>query len=365
MYDFVIVGAGLFGATFAQLASAAGHKILVVDKNNHIGGNCFTELKNGFHIHKYGIHIFHTSSDKIWKYIQRFTEFNHFVNRPKVTYKKNVFSFPINLMTLNQIWGITTPQDARRKLDEVKIKCDNPRNLEEWILSQVGQELYEIFIYGYTKKQWMKDPKDLPSSIIRRIPIRLTWDDNYFDDTFQGIPKYGYTHMFENMLANVEVKLGIDFIQERECLSRLAKNIVYTGKIDEYFDYCYGDLEYRTLNFDEHSIDCVDLQGVAQMNHTDIAIPYTRSIEHRHFTFDLDSTKQTIVSYEYPDEYTRQKTPYYPINDQTNHDLYHRYLHLAKTSNVIFGGRLGSYKYYDMHQVIASAFHCWESKWIT
>ena len=357
MYDFLIVGAGLFGSVFANIAKEKGKKVLLIDKRDHIGGNCKTENVNGIHVHSYGPHIFHTSSDEIWNYINKFSKFNSFINRPKVSYKGSIYSFPINLMTLYQIWGVQTPEEARKKLEEVRVKNDDPRNLEEWILSQVGHDLYEKFIYGYTKKQWMKDPKDLPSFIIKRLPIRLTYDDNYYNDTYQGIPVKGYSEIFSNMLEGCDIEVGTDYFSNRDKFNSLAKSIVYTGKIDEFFNFSFGELEYRSLRFENEKINDIDYQGNAIINYTEEQVPYTRITEHKHFNPEsLHKNSHTVISKEFPIEWNRNETPYYPISNEENNRIYGMYKDLStKESNVIFGGRLSEYKYYDMHQVIGSA----------
>lgn len=352
-YDYLIVGAGLFGAVFAREMTQAGKKCLVIDTRSHIGGNVYTENIEGVEVHKYGAHIFHTSDKKIWNYVNQFAEFNHYINKPKVNYKDKIYSFPINLMTLYQIYGVKTPAEAEQKLEEVKVKCDDPQNLEEWILSQVGPEIYDIFIKGYTSKQWQKHPKDLPASIIKRLPIRLNYEENYFEDTYQGIPKEGYTKLVENMLEGIEVKLGINYFEQREYLDSIAQKVVYTGKIDEYFNYELGELEYRSLRFENKILEG-NYQGNAVFNYTDFDVAYTRVIEHKHFNFGKQPS--TVVTWEYPDDYDRSKTPYYPINDAKNNALYKQYEERALTlTNVIFGGRLAEYKYYDMHQIVGSA----------
>lgn len=358
MYDFLIVGSGLFGATFANQAVKAGKKCLVIDKRSHIAGNCYTRSELGIDVHVYGPHIFHTSNKTIWNFVNENTEFHQTRFKPKVSYKDRIFSFPINLMTLHQLWGVSTPEEAEAKLAEVRIPCENPRNLEEWTLSQVGREIYETFIYGYTKKQWMREPRDLPASIIKRIPIRKTYNDDYFDDEYQGVPSGGYTAMFESMLDGCDVGLEEDFFKKRDYWERSAKNIVYTGKIDEYFNYDFGELEYRTLDFD-HNVKSGDYQGCAVLNFTDEKIPHTRITEHKHF-YSRRSEKidKTVWTRETPSEWNRDKVPYYPIGDEKNLNIYRRYKEAAdRTENVIFGGRLSEYKYYDMHQVIGSALH--------
>lgn len=356
MYDYLIIGAGLFGSVFAHEARRKAKSVLVIDKRDHIGGNCYTERREGIDIHKYGPHIFHTSDEKIWKFVNQFTEFNSFTYRPKVNFNGKMFSFPINMMTLHQVWGVNTPDEARQKLEQVRIPCDNPRNLEEWILSQVGIELYETFIYGYTTKQWMRDPKDLPASIIKRLPIRLTYDDNYFNDTYQGIPRNGYTEVFRNLLQGCDMALGEDYFADRDRWNSMAKRIVYTGKIDEYFDYCHGELEYRSLRFESESQQG-DYQGIAVVNYTNRNVPYTRITEHKHFTPErLEKLTSTVYTKEYPIEWNRNEVPYYPIGDDRNNEIYRNYKETAESvSDVLFGGRLAEYKYYDMHQVIGSA----------
>ena len=355
-YDYLIVGAGLFGATFAREMADAGKKCLVVDKRPHIGGNVYSENRNGVDVHVYGAHIFHTSNDRIWEYVNRFATFNNYVNKPKVRFGDRIFSFPINLMTLHQLWGVMTPAEAEAKLEEVRIPCENPDNLEDWILSQVGREVYETFIRGYTMKQWQRDPRELPASIIKRLPIRMVFEENYFFDKYQGIPIEGYTKMVENMLEGIDVRTDVDYFADREELNALADRVVFTGKIDEYFDFCHGELEYRTLRFEHEELEG-DFQGNAVVNYTSPDVPFTRIVEHKHF---LPSTASklpnTIVTREYSDEYKRGKTPYYPINNDRNNTMYKKYAAMAKAEDgVIFGGRLSEYKYYDMHQVIGSA----------
>lgn len=351
-YDYIIVGSGLFGATFAYEAKKANKKVLVLEKRNHIGGNCYTEEINGINVHKYGPHIFHTNDKYIWDYVQQFAEFNNFILRTKVRHGNEIFSFPINLFTLYQLWGVSTPANAQKKLDSVKINIDDPQNLEEWILSQVGEEIYHKFIKGYTKKQWGQNPKSLPSSIIKRLPIRLTFDDNYFNDKYQGIPVGGYTQIFNKMLKDIEVS-NIDFFSDKEYFEKIAKKIVYTGKIDELFEYRHGKLDYRSLRFDHQIIDG-DFQGNAIINYTSENVPFTRITEHKHFEFKNSPT--SVISKEYPEIHNENNIPYYPINDEKNTYLYNKYSLDANTlDNYIFGGRLAKYKYFDMHQIIGSA----------
>ena len=356
MYDLLVIGAGLFGSVIANEAKRKNLSVAVLDKRTHVGGNCHTSDMGGIHVHDYGPHIFHTSDERIWQYVKQFAKFNNFTYRPKVRFRSNTFSFPINLMTLHQVWGVNSPQEAEEKLSRVRIPCDNPRNLEEWILAQIGRELYEIFIYGYTKKQWMKDPKDLPASIVKRIPIRLTYDDNYFNDTYQGIPVGGYTQIFNGLLDGCDIFLGEDYFSKKDYWESKAKKIVYTGRIDEYFSYCHGRLEYRTLQF-ENFKGGGDHQGNAVINYTEENIPHTRITEHKHFqTENTSKITHTIWTKETPVEWQETSVPYYPIGDTTNLQVYEKYkIMTSKTPNVLFGGRLSEYKYYDMHQVIGSA----------
>lgn len=351
-YDYLIVGAGLFGSTFAWRATQAGKRCIVIDKRDHIAGNCYTENQNGVNIHKYGPHIFHTSSESTWNHVNQFADFNNFSYRPKVDFNGEIYSFPINLMTLYQVYGVKTPEEARQMLASERVKIDNPQNLEEWCLSKVGVLLYETFIQGYTKKQWWRDPKDLPASIIKRIPIRLTYDDNYFNDRYQGIPISGYTPMFEKMLKKSDVHLNSEFFSY-EWHGR-ANRILYTGMIDEYYDYQFGELEYRGLRFETEWKDTSDWQGNAAINYTAEDVPYTRIIEHAHFQQQLPIS--TAITREYPTEYKKGDIPYYPVGDKKNLEIYAKYKELAdQEKNVIFGGRLANYIYADMHQIIPMA----------
>lgn len=355
MYDYLIVGCGLFGATFANQAKQKGKKSLIIDSRNHVGGNCYTENLEGINVHKYGPHIFHTNNEEIWNYVNKFATFNNFVNRPKVNFKNKIYSFPINLFTMYQLWGVNSPTEAQIKLDQVKVKIENPKNLEEWILSQVGEEIYHTFIYGYTKKQWGTEPKELDSFIIKRLPIRLNYNDNYYFDKYQGIPIGGYTKMIENMIQGIDVIPGEDYFKRRDYWSNKAKNLVFTGKIDEFYNYKYGTLGYRSLRFETERHAISDYQGVAQMNFTSESIPFTRIIEHKHFEFG--NQDYTYITKEYPDAWDFSKTPYYPINNDENSEIYNKYKKLNTYKNVIFGGRLAEYKYYDMHQIIGSAIN--------
>jgi len=353
-YDVLIVGCGFFGATLAQQLLENGYKVLMVDKRNHSAGNCYTHIQEGIPVHTYGAHIFHTDNPDIWHYVNRFATFNHYVNRPKVRYEDKLFSFPINLMTLYQLWNVKTPQEAQAKLEAAKIPFKNPANLEEWALSQVGEEIYTTFIKGYTQKQWGKPPSELPSFIIRRLPIRLTFDDNYFFDRFQGIPIGGYTPLIEAMTQGADIRLNTDYFAHKNELDALADQVIYTGPIDRYFSYEFGTLEYRSVRFDTQVLHQPDFQGNAVINYTHPEVPFTRIIEHKHFEFM--NSPSTVITYEYPQTWTPEKEPFYPVNDTLNTGLYQKYKEKAETlPNTWFGGRLAEYKYYDMHQVIASA----------
>jgi UDP-galactopyranose mutase len=353
MYDYLIIGSGLFGSVFAREMKNYGKSILVIDKRSHIGGNCYTENIEGINIHKYGPHIFHTSNKEIWEYVNRLVEFNNFKYRPKVNYKGNIYSFPINLLTLYQIYNVKTPSDAIKLFDANKIHIENLTNLEDWCLSNIGEELYNIFIRGYTKKQWGCDPRELPTSIIKRIPIRFNFDDSYYFDRYEGIPIGGYTQIFEKLLDGIEVRLNQDYFSNRDYFDSIADKIVYTGAIDRFYDYKFGKLDYRSLDFKTETLDIMDFQGTAGINYTEYEIPYTRIIEHKHFEFGNQS--HTIITKEYP---TLNGDPYYPINNQTNNQKYNKYKDLMNNeTNFIFGGRLADYKYYDMHQVIGSSLH--------
>lgn len=354
MYDVLIVGSGLFGAVFARQCLDAGKRVLVLERRAHIAGNCYTQNVDGIEQHVYGPHIFHTNSDKIWNYVQQFGRFNNFLNRPKVNYRGELYSFPINLFTLYQLFGVKTPAEARAQLESARVQIEDPKNLEEWALSQVGHAIYQMFIHGYTKKQWMRDPKELPAAIIKRLPIRLNFDDNYFTDRYQGIPENGYTALIKNMLDGATVELGVDYLQSRAAWDARAKNVVFTGCIDEFYGREYGQLDYRSLRFEtaRHAVE--DYQGVAVINYTDAQVPYTRVVEHKHFAWV--NTPYTYVTKEFPAELQEGCTPYYPINDDKNSALYAQYAALAKREiKYIFGGRLAEYRYYDMHQVIGSA----------
>ncbi len=358
-YDYLIVGSGLFGAVFAHEAKKVGKKCLVIDRRDHIGGNIYTEEVEGIQVHKYGAHIFHTSNDRIWKYIQQFGEFNRFTNAPVARYKDELYNLPFNMNTFNKMWGVITPEEAEAKLLEQRREAgiENPKNLEEQALSLIGKDVYEKLIKGYTEKQWGRKATELPAFIIKRLPVRLTYDNNYFNDSHQGIPKEGYTALVERMLEGTPVRLNTDFLENREELMELADKIIYTGMIDEYYHYCYGELEYRSLRFETEVLDMKNYQGNAVVNYTEYEIPYTRIIEHKHFAFGTQP--KTVITREYPADWKRGDEPYYPVNDEKNNNLYKKYRELSeKEDRVIFGGRLGMYKYFDMHNVIYEALQC-------
>ncbi|MBO7483129.1 MAG: UDP-galactopyranose mutase [Kiritimatiellae bacterium] len=354
-YDYLVVGAGLFGSVFAHEMAESGRRVLVVDRRRHIGGNCYTESVDGINVHLYGAHIFRTSRRDIWDYMCRFAEMNHFVNSPIANYHGKIYNLPFNMNTFNRIWGVVTPAEAKAKIDEQRTEVvGEPRNLEEQAISLVGRDVYEILIREYTEKQWGRPCSELPVSIIRRLPVRLIYDNNYFRDPYQGIPVGGYTAIIEKLLAGCDVRLGVDFLKERGELAGLAKRVLYTGAIDEYYGYELGALEYRSLRFDHKRMDTPNFQGVAVVNYTSLDEPYTRSIEHKHFEFGTQPT--TVVSYEYPSEWKPGIEPYYPINDAKNQALYGRYAEKAAADGtVVFGGRLGSYKYTDMQDTIIAA----------
>lgn len=359
MYDYLIVGAGLFGSVFACEATKKGKTCLVVDKRKHIGGNVYTENIKGINVHKYGAHIFHTSNKMIWDYIQQFATFNRYTNSPIAIYKDEVYNLPFNMNTFSKLWGIKTPQEAKEIIENQRKKSGiiNPSNLEEQAISLVGKDIYEKLIKGYTQKQWGKSCDKLPSFIINRLPVRFTYDNNYFNDLYQGIPVGGYTQIFEKMLASSDVRLNCDYLKHRDELNAIAKKIIYTGMIDEYFDYCYGELEYRSLRFDTEILNMDNFQGNAVVNYTDADVPYTRIIEHKHFEYGTQNS--TIITKEYPKTWKRGDEPFYPINNEKNNILYSKYLTLAKQEkNVVFGGRLGMYRYFDMHNIIERSLEC-------
>ena len=355
-YDYLVIGAGLYGAVFAHEATKAGKKCLVIDKRENIAGNIYTYESEGINVHKYGAHIFHTNNKQVWDYVNRFAEFNRYTNSPVANYKGEIYNLPFNMNTFNKMWGVTTPAEAKAKIEEQRAAThvDEPKNLEEQAISLVGTDIYEKLIKGYTAKQWGRDCKDLPSFIIKRLPVRFTYDNNYFNALYQGIPIGGYTKMVANMLDGVEVRLGVDYLENKAELDSLAEKVVYTGPIDAYFDYKLGALQYRSVRFETEVLDTDNYQGNAVVNYTDSETPYTRIIEHKHFEFGTQP--KTVISREYSNEWKPGDEPYYPVNDDKNSALYAEYKALAdKESNVIFGGRLGEYKYYDMDKVIEVA----------
>lgn len=354
-YDYLIVGAGLYGAVFAYEAMKNGKTCLVIDKRDHIAGNIYTENRSGINVHVYGAHIFHTSDKFVWNYIQRFAEFNRYTNSPVARYKNELYNLPFNMNTFSKMWGIATPDEAMAIINEQKAEIKGePKNLEEQAISLVGRDIYEKLVKCYTEKQWGRDCKELPAFIIKRLPVRMTYDNNYFNDSYQGIPMGGYTQIIERMLEGAEVRLGIDYLQDKENLNALADKVVYTGAVDAYFDFCYGNLEYRSVRFETEELETSNYQGNAVVNYTDGDTPFTRIIEHKHFEYGTQPT--TIISREYSAEWKPGDEPYYPVNDEKNGSLYAKYKELAeKEEGVIFGGRLGEYKYYDMDKVIVAA----------
>lgn len=359
MYDYLIVGAGLFGAVFAHEAYKKGRTCLVIDKRNNIGGNIYTESTEGINVHKYGAHIFHTSDKQIWDYVNRFAEFNNYINSPVAVYKDELYNLPFNMNTFSRMWNIRTPEQAKEIIASqiADLGITEPHNLEEQALSLVGRDVYEKLIKGYTEKQWGRDCKELPAFIIKRLPLRFVYDNNYFNDRYQGIPIGGYTAIIEKMLEGIEVRTGTDYFDFIRDNKNIARKTIFTGMIDEYYGYCYGPLQYRSVRFETEVLDCENYQGNAVVNYTDREVPYTRIIEHKHFEFGKQP--KTVISKEYSSEWKQGMEPYYPVNNEENNALYEKYRELAdKESNVIFGGRLGQYKYYDMDKVIAAALEC-------
>ena len=363
-YDYLVVGAGLFGAIFAYEAKRKGKKVLVVEKRPHIAGNIYTEVIEGIQVHKYGAHIFHTSNEKVWRYIQQFAKFNRYTNSPIARYKEELYNMPFNMNTFHALWGVITPKEAREKIEEEKREAGitEPKNLEEQAISLVGRTIYEKLVKGYTEKQWGQRADKLPSFIIKRLPVRFTYDNNYFNDFYQGIPIGGYTQIIEKMLQGIEVKLNCDFLEERSSLENIANKIIFTGPIDAYYHYQFGELEYRSLKFETEILEEQNYQGNAVVNYTEYEVPYTRIIEHKHFEFDTTSPK-TVITREYPEKWIQGKEPYYAINNEKNNALYQKYAEIAqKDDKVIFGGRLGQYKYFDMDKVIEEALNCVEKE---
>ncbi len=359
MYDYLIVGSGLFGSIFAFEARKKGYSCLVVEKRGHVGGNIYTKEVEGIQVHEYGAHIFHTGNKEVWEYIRQFAEFNRYTNSPIAYYKGEIYNMPFNMNTFNKMWGVVTPEQARKKIAEQieKYGVDEPKNLEEQAISLVGKDIYEKLVKGYTEKQWGRRATELPPEIIRRLPVRMTYDNNYFNDCYQGIPIGGYTQMIERMLDGIEVRLDTDYLEEKEELDNICHKIVYTGPIDAYYDYKYGELEYRSVRFETEVLDEENHQGNAVVNYSEYEVPYTRIIEHKHFEFGTQP--KTVVSKEYSAPWKRGDEPYYPVNNERNNLLYEKYASdAAREEKVIFGGRLGKYKYYDMHHIVAEALAC-------
>ena len=368
MYDYLVVGSGLYGAIFAYEANKKGKKVLVIDKREHVGGNIYTENKDGINVHKYGAHIFHTSNKEVWEYINQFAEFNRYTNSPVARYKDELYNMPFNMNTFNKLWGVVTPKEAKKKIEQEKREAGikEPKNLEEQAISLVGKTIYEKLVKGYTEKQWGQKATELPSFIIKRLPVRFIYDNNYFNNLYQGIPVGGYTKIIEKMLDGIEVRLNCDFFENRKELENMAEKIIFTGQIDKYYNYQFGELEYRSLRFETEELDEENYQGNAVVNYTEYEVPYTRIIEHKHFEYGASLGKmpegkaleKTIITKEYPDTWNKEKEPYYPINNERNNSLYEKYKQLADNdTKVIFGGRLGQYKYYDMDKVIEEALN--------
>lgn len=356
MYDYLIVGAGLFGSIFAYEAKKRGKICLVIDKRPHIGGNIYTKEVEGINVHEYGAHIFHTSNHEVWKYIQQFATFNRYTNSPIARYRDEIYNMPFNMNTFNKLWGVITPEQAKKKIEQ-QIKESGiiePKNLEEQAISLVGRDIYEKLVKGYTQKQWGRRCDELPSFIIKRLPVRFTYDNNYFNDLYQGIPIGGYTPIIEKMLEGIDIRLNCDYFSKRKELETIANKIVFTGMVDQYYDYCFGELEYRSLRFETEVLEIENYQGNAVVNYNEYEIPYTRIIEHKHFEYGKQ--EKTVITREYPATWKKGDEPYYPMNDEKNNCLYEKYKALAdKENKVIFGGRLGMYKYYDMHHIISEA----------
>lgn len=372
-YDYLIVGGGLYGSTFAYKARQNGKKCLVIDRRAHLGGNIYCEEVADINVHKYGAHIFHTSDKKIWDFVNSIVEFNRYTNSPVANYKGRLYNLPFNMNTFYQMWGVTTPESALSKIEEQKIEAVTwmknkgiavPRNLEEQALALIGRDMYETLVKGYTEKQWGRKCTELPAFIIRRIPVRFTFDNNYFNDPYQGIPKGGYNKLIDGLLSGIETKVNTDFLTNREYFKSIAETIVYTGPIDEYYDYCFGKLEYRTVSFEDEVLECSNYQGNAVINYTEREVPYTRVIEHKHFEMfgsDIGKCPRTVITREYSTEWKEGLEPYYPLNDERNTLLYKKYKELAENeSNIIFGGRLAEYKYYDMAPIIKAVFNYWK-----
>lgn len=362
MYDFLIVGSGLYGAILAYEVAKRGNRVLVIEKRDHIGGNIYCENIDGINVHKYGAHIFHTNNKTVWDYIGQFAQFNRYTNSPIANYNGEIYNLPFNMNTFHQMWGVVTPEEAMKIIEEQKAahKTENPENLEQQAINLVGVDIYEKLIKGYTEKQWGRKCEELPPFIIKRLPVRFTYDNNYFNDMYQGIPMGGYTGIIEKLLEGIEVRLDTDFLSDRENYEAMAEKVIYTGAIDAYYDYCYGKLEYRTVYFETDKLPISNYQGNAVVNYTDAETPYTRIIEHKHFEYGTEPV--TVISKEYPKEWQEGDEPYYPVNNEKNQEIYSKYAALAKENDkVVFGGRLGEYKYYDMDKVIESALSAVEA----
>ena len=368
MYDYLVVGSGLYGSIFAYEANKKGKNVLVIEKREHIGGNIYTENRDGINVHKYGAHIFHTSNKEVWEYINQFAEFNRYTNSPVARYKDELYNMPFNMNTFNKLWGVVTPKEAKEQIEKEKreSKIVEPKNLEEQAISLVGKTIYEKLVKGYTEKQWGQKATELPSFIIKRLPVRFIYDNNYFNNLYQGIPIDGYTKIIEKMLEGIEVRLKCDFFKNKKELENIAEKIIFTGQIDKYYDYRFGELEYRSLRFETEELEEENYQGNAVVNYTEYEVPYTRIIEHKHFEYGASLGKmpegkaleKTIITKEYPDTWNKEKEPYYPINNERNNSLYEKYKQLADSdTKVIFGGRLGQYQYYDMDKVIEEALN--------
>lgn len=358
-YDYLIVGSGLFGSIFAYEANKKNKKCLVIDKRSHIAGNIYTESIENINVHKYGAHIFHTDSKEIWDYINQFAEFNRYTNSPIARYKEELYNLPFNMNTFSKLWNVYTPKEAMNKIEKEKEEAGiiEPKNLEEQAISLVGRTIYEKLVKGYTEKQWGQKATELPSFIIKRLPVRFTYDNNYFNDKYQGIPIGGYTQIIDTMLNGIDVRLNYDFFDNREELEKIADKIIFTGPIDKFYDYKFGELEYRSLRFETEILNESNYQGNAVVNYTEYEVPYTRIIEHKHFEYGTQP--KTVITKEYPDKWTKEKEPYYPVNNEKNNSLYGKYKEYSnKDKNVVFGGRLGQYKYYDMDKVIEQALEC-------
>lgn len=360
-FDYLIVGTGLFGAVFAYLANKAGKRCLAIDKRDHLGGNIYCENIEGINVHKYGAHIFHTSNEEVWKFVNNLVPFNNYINSPVAQYKDKLYNLPFNMNTFYQLWGVKTPKEAKEMIEKQKREANiqEPSNLEEQAISLIGKDIYDILIKEYTEKQWGRKCTELPAFIIKRLPVRFTFDNNYFNDPYQGIPIGGYNQLIKRLVDGTECKVNSDFFSNRAYYEGLAEKVIFTGKIDEYFNYCFGKLEYRTVKFETEILDCDNFQGNAVINYTEKEIPYTRIIEHKHFEFGTQ--EKTVISKEYSSEWTEGAEPFYPVNNERNNELYNQYLSLAeKEKNTIFGGRLAEYKYYDMDMVIARAMDLYE-----